>query len=377
MALTGQFLPSSVSADPGQVSSRSITMSTSAAGAAATYTLKFTPVTTAQELIVDFCANDPLVSDSCTFSAATVPTVSSPSSGGVGTASAVGSGTPVHTIKVVGLTATGGSPITISLSGITNPTTTTSFYARILTYPTSGAQNYAPANTTGSTPTTGAYTDYGGIALSTANNISITSKVFETLSYCVFQTACGTAPDLTLGDSATGALSISNAYVNSNAQYTIATNAGNGAAVWMTGTTLCRTPGTPANCNTGTASVYTITSTGNVAKAISTGSEQFGMCIDTTGGNGGLAPITPYKDTTANNCHTGISTGIYTGSSVFGFNDSTSAGGTNNAAGSQIMQSTGAISTYTGTFAFMGDIAATTEAGLYKTSLNTVATGTF
>jgi hypothetical protein len=98
------------------------------------------------------------------------------------------------------------------------------------------------------------------------------------------------------------------------------------------------------------------------------------MCVDITGTSALTVPAT-YDDTAAN-CN-GITTGLYTGSSLFGFNDSASTGGTNNATGSQVMFSSGAIPAYTGNFAFLGDIAATTEAGIYTTSLNMVATGTF
>ena len=369
LMLAAQVFSGSASA-AGQITSRSIKMDSSAPSASTTYTLTFTPVTTAQELIVDFCANDPLISDSCTFASSTVPTISSPVSS-VGTASAVGSGSPVHTIKVTGLTETGGSPFTIAFtSGVTNPSTATSFYARVLTYATGNASGYTPANTSGNTPVTGTYVDSGGIALSTASNISITSKVFETLSFCVFQSSCGTPPTLTLGDPTTGALSSTGAYVNSNAQYTLATNAANGANVTMTGTTLCRPGGT---CTTGT-NAYTISAIGSTATAKSIGSEQFGMCADVTG-SGVLSVASTYNDS-VNNCHT-ITTGSYAGSSLFGFNDASSAGGTNNASGSQVMSSTGAVPSYTGTFTFLGDISATTEAGIYSTSLNLVATGTF
>jgi hypothetical protein len=373
-ALATQLLPSVASAT-GQITTRSITLGSSAPSTATTYKLTFTPVTTAQELIVDFCANDPLITDTCTFAAGTVPTVASPVSS-LGTAAAVGSGSPVHTIKVTGLTETGGSPFTITFtSGVTNPTTATSFYARVLTSATGGATQYVPANTSGNTPTLGtspAPTDSGGIALTTAANISVTSKVFETLAFCVFQTSCGTPPALTLGDPTTGALSVANAYVNNNAQYTLATNAGSGVGVTMTGTTLCRPGGT---CTTG-ANAFTISAVGNTAAVKAVGTEQFGMCVDTTGATGGLVATVPYSDT-VNACHTGLTTGIYAGTSNFGFNDSASAGGSNNAAGTSLLTSTGAVSSYTGTFAFLGDIAATTEAGLYTTSLNLVATGTF
>ncbi len=344
-------------------------MTTSATSTTATYKLVFTPVTTTQELIVDFCSNTPLVSDTCSFTSSTVPTIASPTSS-LGTATTVGSGSPIHTIKVTGLTMTGASPYTISFTaGVTNPTTPTSFYARVFTYATGNASGYTPANTSGNTPTLGSYVDSGGVALSTASNISVTSKVFETMSFCVFQTSCGTAPTLTLGDPTTGALSSSNAYINSNAQYTLATNAGSGSSVTMTGTTLCRPGG---SCATG-ASAFTISALTTTPVVLTTGTEQFGMCADKNS-SAALTVAAAYTDA-INNCHS-LATGIYAGTSKFGFDDSASTG-TNSAAGSQVLSSSGAVPSVTGSFTFLGDIAATTEAGIYTTSLNLVATGTF
>ena len=377
LAAQAQFLPATVGA-AGQISSRSITLSSSAISTATNYKIKFTPVTTAQELIIDFCSNSPLVGDSCSFSSSTVPTVGSLTSD-VGTPSSVGSGSPVHTIKVTGLTMTGGSPFTINISaGITNPSTPVTFYARILTYTTGNAANYAPANTTGNTPTTGSgNVDTGGIALSTASNIQINAKVFETMVFCVFDTTCGTAPVLTLGDPTTGALSSSSAYINTTAQYTLATNAGSGVAVTMTGQTLCRvTPLNFSNCPTG-ASASTITAIGNTATAVNGGhfgTEQFGTCAGINGSSA-LTAVSPYNDS---GCPTTATTnGAYSGAVTFGFNDSSSAGGTNNAAGSTILSSTGAVPSVTSNFAFVANISATTEAGLYQSNLNLVATGTF
>lgn len=358
-----------------QVTSRKIVMSNSTPSTAASYAITFTPVTTTQELIIDFCSNDPLYNDACNFSASTVPTVASPTAS-TGTASSVGSGSPVHTIKVTGLTVTGGSPYTITISsGITNPTTATSFYARILTYATGNASGYTPANTSGNTPTAGTFVDYGGDALSTVSNISITAKVFETLSFCVYTGSCGTAPSLTLGDTTTGALSTSNAYVNAAAKYNLATNAGGGVNVTMTGQTLCRASTLNfTNCPTG-ASANTISAVGATPAAISTGTEQFGMCVDVSGTS--LTAGTDYTDS-INSCHSSYTTGTYSGTSKFGFDDTSGANGTNGTSGSQVMSSSGAVSSVTGNqFAFFGDIAATTEAGIYQSNLNMVATGTF
>lgn len=345
-------------------------MSSSAASASSvTYTVTFTPATTIThpDVILDFCSNDPLIGDSCTATAGTdVPNFSSAAASGW-TVSTIGSNRGIK-LTTSSVSFTSGTPVTITVTGVTNPSATASFYGRILTYLTGAAG-------TNTSVSPGTYQDYGGVALSTAANISITSKVFETLSYCVFQSSCGTAPTLTLGDPTTGALSTTSAYVNNNAQYTIATNAAGGAAVAMRGTTLCRSS-TPSDCNTGSTSQYTITGIGGSEVVSSVGNEQFGMCVDTTGASGGLAAQAPYDDS-VNACHTGLTTGTYSGTSKFGFNDVTTSGGTNNASGSKILQSTGAIPSYTGTFAFLGNIAATTEAGIYTTSLNTVATGTF
>src|SRR6185436_12235167 len=81
-------------------------------------------------------------------------------------------------------------------NGFTNPSGTGSFYARIHTYTTTGG-----ATAHDEDAATG-YGDYGGIALSTAAVISITARVQETLSFCVYEGggACGVnAPTITIG----------------------------------------------------------------------------------------------------------------------------------------------------------------------------------
>lgn len=364
VAVGAQVLPGSASATA-QVTGRKIALSTASPGASnVTYTVTFTPATslTHPDVIIDFCANSPLIGDACTATAGTnTPNFSGAAATGW-TLSTIGSGRGVK-LTTASASFTAATPTTITITGVTNPSNTASFYGRILTY----ATGTAGANTSVSP---GSYTDYGGVALSTTANINITSTVYESLAFCVFQTSCGTAPALTLGDPTTGALSTANAYINANAKYTIATNAGAGVTVTMTGTTLCRPGG---SCATG-PSAFTISAIGSSAAARASGTEQFGMCADTTGATGGLAAVSLYLDS-INACHS-LSTGTYAGSSKFGFDDSASTG-TTSTAGSQVMASTGAIATYTGTFVFLGDIAPTTEAGLYSTALNLVASGTF
>lgn len=377
--LAAQLLPSLAGATGGQVTSRSITMSSSTPGATGvTYTVEFTPATseTHPDVIIDFCnsSSDPIVGDTCSGTPGTdVPSFSSPAASGW-TVTTIDSGQDLK-LTTTSVSFTSGTAITpIVITGITNPSNTTGFYARILDYANSGSSSY-------SSPTSpGSYVDYGGIALSTASNISITSKVFETLTFCVYQSSCGTAPTLVLGNSTNGALSTTTQYVNSNAQFNIATNAGSGVNVVMTGTTLCRSTG--SNCQPpgsgGSYDNYTINALGSTAITTTAGDSQFGMCVDSNSLPSNVTVASTYLDSSSVKCH-GLTTGPYSPSTAsdFGFNDSLSSGGTNNAAGSQVLSSTGAISGYTGTLTFVGNIASTTVAGIYTTSLNLVATGTF
>lgn len=383
-----------------QVTSRKITMNNSSPSASSvTYGVSFIPQTAGTEggIIVDFCANDPVVGDtSCTYPAGftmgTTATVGVSGISGIGvggswvTTNSLQCGAGAGATQVLFLTnatpqsptSVGVTPITFNITTVTNPSANGSFYARILTFDTS-ADATGQYTCTGATRGAGPFTgqrDYGGVALSTTQNIAITAKVFETLSFCVFQTSCGTQAQLTLGDATTGALSTSTAYTNINAKYTLATNAQSGVSVQMFGQTLCRNPVLSfANCPTG-ASNQTISAIGTPAATVSTpGSEQFGMCVNAISGTTAQAP---YDDTgTGNNCSTGITTNTYAGSSKFGFIDTSAANGTNNASGSTVLTSSGAITSASSQFAFAANIASTTEAGIYQSNLNMVATGTF
>jgi len=352
----------------GQIQSRSITMSSSTPGATGvTYKVTFTPQTneTHPDVIVDFCSNDPLIGDSCTATAGTdTPNFTTAAATGW-TVTPIGSDRGVY-LTTSSVSFSSGTPVTITLTGVTNPSNTASFYGRILDYATGAGSSFD-----GVTP--GPYVDWGGIALSTTQNITVQSKVFETLSFCVYSGTCGTQATLDLGNGTTGALSTGTAYVNSGASYSIATNAYHGVVVTMTGQTLCNQATLNfTNCPTG-ASANTISAIGTTAHISSVGTSQFGMCTY-NGGNANITVASTYDDT-VNNC-SGITTGSYSGSSLFGFDDSNTTG-TNSANGSQVMSSTGALTSTTGNFAFLGNITAITTAGIYNSNLNLVATGTF
>jgi hypothetical protein len=200
-----------------QLLSREIKMSDSGAssngiatgvgsGTAVTYRVQFTAATTAHSLVIDFCNDSPIIADSTCFttantmdtSAATLVQVGSDiikptSAGGFWTAS------HVHTSGISGqesfkIADDGSHPITagvhtFDIVGVTNPTTVGTFYARIYSYTSNifdndnnggtGADNWTGPSSPGT------YLDYGGIALSTTQTITISARVQEALTFCV------------------------------------------------------------------------------------------------------------------------------------------------------------------------------------------------
>jgi hypothetical protein len=319
-------------ASAGQVSSRSITLSSSLPSATGvTYTVSFKPTTSTSVggIVVDFCADTPLIgSATCTyptgFTMGATPSVTVTSGIGVGgswvTTNSLQGGAAGGATQVLLYTnttaqaVTGGTAIIFTINNVTNTSTAGTFYARILTFDTSAhtTAQYTASGTTRAT-TFANMLDYGGIAMSTVAVLTLNAKVFESLTFCVYAGAsCGSPPVLTLGDPTTGALASGSTYATSDtvgnansATYNLATNAANGVSVVMTGTTLCRQAG---SCGTG-ALATTISAIGVTPVVPATGSEQFGMCADTSSFSN-VQPGTSYIDS-ANNCHAQTVTSKY------------------------------------------------------------------
>ena len=378
----------------GELEPRSITMSSSAPGATGvTYTANFTAATTGtvSGMVVDFCANDPIPGDTCTtgsgsLTGLTITTSDTTSLTGTWAATSSTATRAVLTCSATCPAVTAGSTvITITMTGITNPTPASypgSFYARIFTFATAaGATGY-----TSTSPSAGApVVDQGGDALSTAQTINVQAKVFETLAFCVYTTACGTAPAAHLGTSTNEALSTANTYGSSAVQYQLGTNAQHGVTVTMTGTTLCSALTlTYATCE-GAAPAPTIAAIGSTAAAAVKGTAQFGMCADVSLFGGSVVPASTYKGDSGTNACASLTEGTaYTPgtsplltTSQFGFNDANAAGGTNFAGGSTVVSSTGPVATNTGYLTFIANITSTTPSGIYNASLNLVATANF
>lgn len=394
-------------ANAGLIKSRSITLSTSQGGATdVTYEVAFTTdadtTSTIQGIVIDFCDNNPILGDSCT-----APTGFDINEAGLAVADTIGGGAftidALTSTNMLVLTRTDATVInpnsTLSLTlgaggasdGVTNPTAGNhTFYARIFTYAdddddTDGCSNVDDNATCYTSTTPRTFADAGGAALSTANQLLITSKVQERLDFCLYTDgACdaGVEKDSTgaartnsviLGDE-NGVLATGGPYVNVQTHFDISTNASGGAVVVLKGDVL----------KTGS---FDITSTvdsgmgavaGN-AYASAANSEQFGLCAFQSSAT--LLPTgtdltfsAPYNSA---NCSTTTQTAGQVGgpggegTATFGFNRTaaTSNGST--------VATKPAGAPNTAELAFIGNIAPTTEAGIYTTTLTFIATGTY
>jgi hypothetical protein len=157
-------------------------------GASVTYQVGFTVVTTgANSIVIDFC-DGPIIGDTCN-----APT------GMVATGATLGTTVTGEVVIASGWSVTAASasqiriadddtanPMTavqqsFNITGITNPSTIGTFFARILTFDNETFGTYTgPAGVN-----VGNYLDYGGIALSINRVITITARVQEQLTFCV------------------------------------------------------------------------------------------------------------------------------------------------------------------------------------------------
>ena len=339
-----------------QITSRSIEISNSAAAATnVSYQVGFTATSNAtiQGIVVDFCDNDPIIGDAtCTapsgFSIGASPTVTT--SGGsntglTGTWTAASANTN-RTLELTNSTGTAlnNTPVVFTLSGVTNPTTSNhSYYARILTYTTTGgATGYAPGSE-------GAYTDYGGIALSTASTITVSAKVMESISFCVYHATCGDDTSLSLGHGSNNVLD-STAVDTNNDSFSLSTNASLGVVVRLEGTTLTSGSNTIAAVNGGSAT----------PSAMTLGTAAFGMDIPTPGAM------------TVNGTYIGTGTP----SSNYGL-DTTTANSITGTYGGTIASVTTPTNNDVTSFTFAATAANTTPAGIYTANMTLIATGTY
>ena len=356
-------------ASAGVFATRSIKMSDSTPSASAVqYDLTITPQASGSILgiVIEFCDNGPILGDAtCTSTPGTdTPSMASAAlSGWAKTTLTVGAANNNAVFTIGSNTWTSGTPVTLSITGMINPSnvgSTGTFYARVASYDTSAkAIGYRTANPS----FVGAPIDTGGFAMSTANKLTMTAKVQEKLTFCVYTLAnCaagGTA--LTLG--LNGVLDESIAYNNYDTKFDISTNAQTGAIV------RAKTFASPGH--TLTSGSNSITAAGAAAVASTVGSEQFGACFV---GVGALVGVAPYNVAA---CNDDTTTGAYTGDATAKWAWDTGGTGTSSTFGDDFATTGGAIATSVGHINFLGNISLLSEAGIYTTDISLIATGTF
>lgn len=363
-------------ADAAQLANRSIQLSDSApsggpittgvgSGTAVEYKVSFTTSAAMQSLVIDFCDGSPLIEDPTVGSCDAVTGLNA--SG----ASADGGWADVSAASQVKLTigaAQLAGDYTIILSGITNPSITGSFYARITTY-TDAA--YGAGTPYVDSSNVGSYVDYGGVAMTTVTPIEITAKVLETMELCTSAAAptlgCAgvTAPSIVLGHGDNDVLDytvIDTADVYSQ----ITTNATNGYAIYMRsqytcgglskdGGTTCPIPAIDAGSATGTTMVA--------------GTAAFGVTIsDGTAAAGGLSA----NDAVAR---------WQTVAPIYIMDTTSATDGVDDTYGSKVIDSVGQATKQAygvnNTYTFAATAAPTTPAGIYTQNFLLVGVGTF
>jgi hypothetical protein len=365
-----------------QVQFRSIEMSTSNVGqTAVTYQIAFKAATapnhTAKSMVIDFCGSSPIIGTACsspTGSFAVGGSLSSVlingASVGAGTTDtsnwtigSLNSGRTLTLTNATGSTLTAGQYVTIVATGFTNPGTTAgTFYSRILTYPNDTGANSAANYVAG---TEGTYTDAGGIALSTTNLLSVTAKVQEQLTFCVYTSgsdcAGGTGSSINVPTSSTTPLSASAVQTDTSASFGLSSNALNGVVVRMKGFDPLNPTSTRASLTSGANSIAAFGGGSGTctADSVVTSVDQFGMRFASVGA--GL---------TANSSF-GCSAGNH------GWDTSTANDNITATYGKQIASTAGANAEVQSNLEFAAKSALTTPAGIYTIGLSFIATGTY
>ncbi len=315
-----------------QVTSRSVTLGSSAPGGVTTHQINFTTATTATIGSVRFlyCTT---ASGTCTTPTGLVTTAAtlSAQTGATGfTINATTAGSPYITRTATSLpTATA---VSFTLSNVTNPTTVNStFFIRVTTY-------------TGTDGSTGP-TDTGVVAAAVTNQIVVNASVDETLTFCtgtsgITASSCAGATGTTVS---LGSLTPSTTG-SGTSQMGISTNAGSGYAITVNGTTLT------SGANTITANASTAAST--------QGTSQFGINL--------RANTTPAVGADPAGAGTGAPAAGYNTVNQYTFNT-----------GDQVASKASADNFRFYTVSYIANVTGAQAAGAYTTTLGYIATSTY
>jgi hypothetical protein len=336
------------------LTSRYIEMETSTPSASGQqYEIGFTIATAATDIssiVVDFCAESPLIGDSnCTLpTGMTIGTTVSAETLPANWTADIQNTHELHLTSdaPADVSATG---YTLTIDGFTNSSTEGTFYARILTYDSDADGD---GYTSDDPDAVGAHIDDGGVALSTVEKIDISAAVLETLTFCTSAAVPGDdcspidSPDLTLGSGSPAALSTS-AVDTGTLYFQLSSNATNTTTVRLAGDTL-------------ESGSNNIDAAGGTASAIVAGTEEFGLRLGTESGvgtnSGTITKVAPYDDATNYGFDTTATTSVY---------------------GDIIATSAGGIANRNMQLIFAATIGNATVAGNYTTELSLIATSVY
>ena len=331
------LLPLQASAS--QITSRSLTLGSSAVGETTTHKFTFTIPSTTVVKSVQFTY--------CNVSTGACVTPTSLTTSG-GSASSLSAGLTGFTL----VNTTNGAPYltnatganisgvqTVTLNNIVNPTPVSSlknvtFYVRITTYTAADAS-------------TGA-TDAGVVAASTANQVTISAIVPESLTFCViaYGGLCNdtSVSTIDLGNLSTGAAS------SGVSQFIAGTNANGGYTVSANGNTL--------TSGSNTIAAYSSPTTGTAY-----GASGFGINLMA---NNTPAVTNSANVTTAAAPSLGTPASNYNTANLYKF-----------VSADPIASATGPTNLQTFTVSYLANLSAAQAAGTYTTTLNYICTATF
>lgn len=260
------LLPAKATA-AGQLTSRKLTLGSSAGNTATTWAFTFTQTETTALNGITFqvCAT---ASGACSAPGSWTNSGSSFTSltynGSAQTGWAIDNAAGYLRVKNNASAQAVSGPVVVNFSNVTNPNTTNgTFYVRVLTF---SGDDYT------------SQVDNGVVAASTSQQLNLSATVDETLTFCTATSGISTSSCSGATGSAVSFGTLSASSTNSSiSQFGVGTNAVSGYAVTVNGTTLTAPGGTISALGSQTASA--------------TGSEQFGLNLrDNATPNVGLDP---------------------------------------------------------------------------------------
>lgn len=210
-----------------RLGNRTLQVGSNQINATTDYQLSFDIVSpgTLGSIVAQFCANDPLPTSPCTpptgmdISNANLVSQSGTSGFNISNTSTANNVLLTRTASLTPLTT-----ISFHFDNVVNPSTSGSYYVRVFTYPTEDG--------------TGPNSDYGGIAYNITDMVAVTAEVPPYLVFCTAIRIPGQDCATTIGDYIDfGELSSKKASFGSS-QMLVATNAEQGYAISVGGTTL-------------------------------------------------------------------------------------------------------------------------------------------